>query len=93
MAPAPTAQMGTLRPEGALPEHAAFAFPILMFVHLSCSGVPRSVPQVSKVKSVCLDAWEEAQVQFMASHRNNTARDTYESKALSYYWPTFSDCQ
>ncbi|KAK2498943.1 hypothetical protein MC885_006211, partial [Smutsia gigantea] len=63
------------------------------FVCLSCSGVHRSVPQVSKVKSARLDALEEAQVEFMASHGNNTARDTYECKVPSYYRPTFSDCQ
>ncbi|KAK2498583.1 hypothetical protein MC885_013024 [Smutsia gigantea] len=57
--------MGTLRPEGALPEHPAFAFPTLRSVHLSSSGVPQSVPQVSKVTSARLDAWEEARVQVL----------------------------
>ncbi|KAK2489280.1 hypothetical protein MC885_016466 [Smutsia gigantea] len=57
--------MGTLRPEGALPEHPAFALPILRSVHLSGSGVPQSVPQVSKVRSAHLDAWEEARVQVL----------------------------
>ncbi|KAK2495327.1 hypothetical protein MC885_018939 [Smutsia gigantea] len=64
--------MGTLRPEGALPEHPAFAFPILRSVRLSGSGVPRSIPQVSKVKSVRLDAWGEAQVEVL--HRTGEER-------------------
>ncbi|KAK2507703.1 hypothetical protein MC885_019025 [Smutsia gigantea] len=29
---------------------------------------------------------------FHGLHGNNTARDTYESKVPSYYWPTFLDC-
>ncbi|KAK2494302.1 hypothetical protein MC885_019797 [Smutsia gigantea] len=74
--------------------------PLSAFVSLastSSSGQGRACPEVtyqkvSKVTSVNLDAWEEARVQFMASHGNNIARDTYESKVPSYYWPTFSDC-
>ncbi|XP_036788793.2 arf-GAP with dual PH domain-containing protein 1 isoform X2 [Manis pentadactyla] len=73
------------------PEWASYTLGV--FICLSCSGVHRNIPQVSKVKSVRLDAWEEAQVEFMASHGNNTARDTYESKVPPFYYrPTFSDC-
>nr|XP_036864770.1 arf-GAP with dual PH domain-containing protein 1 isoform X1 [Manis javanica] len=73
------------------PEWASYTLGV--FICLSCSGVHRNIPQVSKVKSVRLDTWEEAQVEFMASHGNNTARDTYESKVPPFYYrPTFSDC-
>lgn len=34
-----------------------------MFICLSCSGIHRNIPQVSKVKSVRLDTWEPAQVE------------------------------
>ncbi|KAK2491090.1 hypothetical protein MC885_000838 [Smutsia gigantea] len=67
--------MGTLRPEGALPEHPAFAFPILRSVHLSSSGVPRSVPQVSEVRSARLDAWGKAQVQVFVQGPTGTCQE------------------
>ncbi|KAK2502436.1 hypothetical protein MC885_001708 [Smutsia gigantea] len=60
--------MGTLRPEGALPEHLAFAFPILSGPPTpweGLSGVPRSFSPVSKVRSARLDAWGEARVQVL----------------------------
>lgn len=37
-----------------------------MFICLSCSGIHRNIPQVSKVKSVRLDVWDEAQVEVRA---------------------------
>ncbi|XP_030656910.1 arf-GAP with dual PH domain-containing protein 1 isoform X2 [Nomascus leucogenys] len=65
-----------------------------VFICLSCSGIHRNIPQVSKVKSVRLDAWDEAQVEFMASHGNDAARARFESKVPSFYYrPTPSDCQ
>lgn len=44
-----------------------------MFICLSCSGIHRNIPQVSKVKSVRLDAWEEAQVEVWACERMGVA--------------------
>uniref|UniRef100_A0A5F5PKL2 ArfGAP with dual PH domains 1 n=1 Tax=Equus caballus TaxID=9796 RepID=A0A5F5PKL2_HORSE len=74
------------------PDWASYTLGV--FICLSCSGIHRNIPQVSKVKSVRLDTWEEAQVEFMASHGNNAARATYESKVPSFYYrPTASDCQ
>ncbi|XP_022356205.1 arf-GAP with dual PH domain-containing protein 1 isoform X2 [Enhydra lutris kenyoni] len=74
------------------PDWASYTLGV--FICLSCSGIHRNIPQVSKVKSVRLDAWEEAQVEFMASHGNDAARDKYESKVPPFYYrPTFSDCQ
>nr|XP_012614569.1 arf-GAP with dual PH domain-containing protein 1 isoform X3 [Microcebus murinus] len=74
------------------PDWASYTLGV--FICLSCSGIHRNIPQVSKVKSVRLDAWEEAQVEFMASHGNDAARATFESKVPSFYYrPTFSDCQ
>ncbi|XP_075384315.1 arf-GAP with dual PH domain-containing protein 1 [Tenrec ecaudatus] len=64
-----------------------------VFICLSCSGVHRNIPQVSTVKSVRLDAWDEAQVEFMASHGNDTARATYEASVPPFFYrPSLSDC-
>ncbi|KAG8509943.1 Arf-GAP with dual PH domain-containing protein 1 [Galemys pyrenaicus] len=82
-----------------LPDPDWASYTLGVFICLSCSGIHRNIPQVSKVKSVRLDTWEEAQVEvlqagFMASHGNNAARATYESKVPSFYYrPTFADCQ
>ncbi|XP_051017094.1 arf-GAP with dual PH domain-containing protein 1 [Acomys russatus] len=74
------------------PDWASYTLGV--FICLSCSGIHRNIPQVSKVKSVRLDAWDEAQVEFMASHGNEAARATFESKVPPFYYrPTFSDCQ
>ncbi|XP_027778598.1 arf-GAP with dual PH domain-containing protein 1 isoform X2 [Marmota flaviventris] len=74
------------------PDWASYTLGV--FICLSCSGIHRNIPQISKVKSVRLDAWDEAQVEFMASHGNEAARATFESKVPSFYYrPTFSDCQ
>ncbi|KAJ6659801.1 hypothetical protein lerEdw1_018517 [Lerista edwardsae] len=64
-----------------------------VFICLNCSGSHRNIPHVSKVKSVCLDEWEPAQVEFMASTGNRAAQAKYESKIPPFYYkPTFSDC-
>ncbi|XP_052024088.1 arf-GAP with dual PH domain-containing protein 1 isoform X1 [Apodemus sylvaticus] len=74
------------------PDWASYTLGV--FICLSCSGIHRNIPQVSKVKSVRLDAWDEAQVEFMTSHGNEAARATFESKVPPFYYrPTFSDCQ
>ncbi|KAK2533736.1 hypothetical protein Q9233_004950 [Columba guinea] len=65
-----------------------------IFICLNCSGIHRNIPQVSKVKSVRLDDWDDAQVEFMASNGNNVAKAKYESKLPPFYYkPTFLDCQ
>lgn len=65
-----------------------------IFICLNCSGIHRNIPQVSKVKSVRLDDWDDAQVEFMASNGNNVAKAKYESKMPPFYYkPTYLDCQ
>ncbi|XP_057604320.1 arf-GAP with dual PH domain-containing protein 1 isoform X4 [Hippopotamus amphibius kiboko] len=74
------------------PDWASYTLGV--FICLSCSGIHRNIPQVSKVKSVRLDTWEDAQVEFMASRGNNVARATFESKVPPFYYrPSASDCQ
>ncbi|EMP30629.1 Arf-GAP with dual PH domain-containing protein 1, partial [Chelonia mydas] len=64
-----------------------------VFICLNCSGIHRNIPHVSKVKSVRLDSWDDAQVEFMATNGNNVAKARYESKIPPFYYkPTFPDC-
>uniref|UniRef100_A0A674JLK6 Arf-GAP domain-containing protein n=1 Tax=Terrapene triunguis TaxID=2587831 RepID=A0A674JLK6_9SAUR len=65
-----------------------------VFICLNCSGIHRNIPQVSKVKSVRLDSWDDVQVEFMAANGNNVAKARYEAKIPPFYYkPTFPDCQ
>jgi len=34
-----------------------------VFICLSCSGIHRNIPSISKVKSLKMDHWDDAQVQ------------------------------
>lgn len=67
-----------------------------MFICLSCSGIHRNIPQVSKVKSVRLDAWEEAQVEVWACERMEvvvSGEETLSPAApwVPLAWPPRSD--
>uniref|UniRef100_A0A8D1JZ98 ArfGAP with dual PH domains 1 n=1 Tax=Sus scrofa TaxID=9823 RepID=A0A8D1JZ98_PIG len=74
------------------PDWASYTLGV--FICLSCSGIHRNIPQVSKVKSVRLDTWEEPQVEFMASRGNSAARAVFESRVPPFYYrPSASDCQ
>ncbi|XP_006007383.1 arf-GAP with dual PH domain-containing protein 1 [Latimeria chalumnae] len=65
-----------------------------VFICLKCSGIHRNIPEVSKVKSVQMDDWDDTQVQFMDQNGNATARQTYEAHIPNYYYrPTYEDCQ
>ncbi|XP_017899998.1 PREDICTED: arf-GAP with dual PH domain-containing protein 1-like [Capra hircus] len=73
------------------PDWASYTLGV--FICLSCSGIHRNIPHVSKVKSVRLDTWEDVQVEFMASRGNAIARATFESKVPAFYYrPSASDC-
>ncbi|XP_029075623.1 arf-GAP with dual PH domain-containing protein 1 isoform X3 [Monodon monoceros] len=74
------------------PDWASYTLGV--FICLSCSGIHRNIPQVSKVKSVRLDAWDDAQVEFMTSRGNHVARAAFESEVPPFYYrPSASDCQ
>ncbi|XP_061868316.1 arf-GAP with dual PH domain-containing protein 1 isoform X1 [Colius striatus] len=65
-----------------------------VFICLSCSGIHRNIPSISKVKSLKLDQWDDAQVQFLAKHGNAVTKATYEAHIpIYYYQPTYNDCQ
>ncbi|XP_013803200.1 arf-GAP with dual PH domain-containing protein 1-like isoform X3 [Apteryx mantelli] len=65
-----------------------------VFICLSCSGIHRNIPSISKVKSLKMDHWDDAQVQFLAQHGNAVTNATYEAHIpIYYYQPTYNDCQ
>ncbi|KAJ8251486.1 hypothetical protein GJAV_G00221880 [Gymnothorax javanicus] len=74
------------------PDWASFTLGV--FVCQRCSGMHRNIPQISRVKSVTLDAWQTSEVEFIASTGNNAAKDKYEQKIPPFYYrPTHTDCQ
>uniref|UniRef100_A0A4W5Q0R7 ArfGAP with dual PH domains 1 n=2 Tax=Hucho hucho TaxID=62062 RepID=A0A4W5Q0R7_9TELE len=74
------------------PEWASYTLGV--FVCQSCSGLHRNISQISKVKSVLLVPWSDAEVEFMASNGNDAAKAKYEQKVpVFYYRPTHTDCQ
>uniref|UniRef100_A0A8B9Z0Y7 Arf-GAP with dual PH domain-containing protein 1 n=1 Tax=Buteo japonicus TaxID=224669 RepID=A0A8B9Z0Y7_9AVES len=59
-----------------------------------CSGIHRNIPSISKVKSLKMDHWDDAQVQFLAKHGNAVTKATYEAHIpIYYYQPNYNDCQ
>ncbi|KAG7662295.1 AGE2 [[Candida] subhashii] len=61
------------------------------FVCIRCSGIHRSMgTHISKVKSVDLDAWEDAQVENMVKWGNEKCNAYWESKLPEGYIPDSS---
>ncbi|KAG7335137.1 hypothetical protein KOW79_001733 [Hemibagrus wyckioides] len=74
------------------PEWASFTLGV--FICQSCSGIHRSIPQISRVKSVFIDPWEKSEVELMASIGNSSAKGKYEQMVPAFYYsPTHTDCQ
>lgn len=64
------------------------------FICLNCSGIHRNIPEISKVKSIVMDHWDDLQVEFMERHGNQKVNAKYEAVIPVYYYkPTFQDCQ
>ncbi|XP_031454615.1 arf-GAP with dual PH domain-containing protein 2 isoform X3 [Phasianus colchicus] len=73
------------------PEWASYKLGI--FICLMCSGIHRNLPQVSRVKSLWLDFWENDLIEFMKKHGNLCAKAKYEAKVPPYYYiPQSCDC-
>ncbi|KAE8611612.1 hypothetical protein XENTR_v10012523 [Xenopus tropicalis] len=64
-----------------------------IFLCVDCSGIHRNLPEISKVKSLIMDNWDDTQVQFLASHGNIAAKAIYEAHVPVYYYrPKHTDC-
>ncbi|MBN3309954.1 ADAP1 protein, partial [Amia calva] len=65
-----------------------------VFICLTCSGIHRNIPSISKVKSLGLSLWEDSEVQFMAEKGNQVVKRQYEAAVPVYYYkPSHLDCQ
>ncbi|XP_067830441.1 arf-GAP with dual PH domain-containing protein 1 [Heptranchias perlo] len=77
-----------------LPEPEWASYTLGTFICLSCSGIHRNIPDVSKIKYLLQDPWDDAQIQYMDQHGNKAARAKYEAFVPAYYYvPTYTDCQ
>ncbi|NXX98980.1 ADAP2 protein, partial [Centropus bengalensis] len=73
------------------PQWASYKLGI--FICLNCSGIHRNLPQISRVKSLRLDFWENDLVEFMKKHGNLCAKAKYEAQVPPYYYiPQSHDC-
>ncbi|XP_048847081.1 arf-GAP with dual PH domain-containing protein 1-like isoform X5 [Brienomyrus brachyistius] len=69
------------------------SFILGVFVCQNCSGIHRSIPHVSKIKSVVMDPWHASEVKLMSALGNNAAKVKYEQRVPPFYYkPTFLDC-
>ncbi|XP_006154424.2 arf-GAP with dual PH domain-containing protein 2, partial [Tupaia chinensis] len=64
-----------------------------VFICLNCSGVHRNFPDISKVKSVRLDFWEDSIVEFMTHNGNLRVKAKFEARVPAFYYvPQADDC-
>nr|XP_043883339.1 arf-GAP with dual PH domain-containing protein 2-like isoform X1 [Solea senegalensis] len=78
-----------------VPEPDWASYTLGIFVCLNCSGMHRNLPDVSKVKSIRLDHWEDSlvEVQFMQERGNCAARAIFEKCVPAFFYrPQQKDC-
>ncbi|KAL6457150.1 hypothetical protein MHYP_G00341130 [Metynnis hypsauchen] len=74
------------------PDWASYKLGI--FVCLNCSGTHRNLSDISRIKSIRLDFWDDDLVQFMKANGNKVAKDFYEKFVpVFYYRPQQDDCE
>ncbi|XP_041789364.1 arf-GAP with dual PH domain-containing protein 1-like [Chelmon rostratus] len=75
------------------PEPDWASYTLGVFVCLSCSGLHRNLPAVSRVKSIRLDRWEDSLVEFMQERGNSAAKAVYEKCVPAFFYrPQEKDC-
>uniref|UniRef100_A0A3Q0SP27 ArfGAP with dual PH domains 1 n=1 Tax=Amphilophus citrinellus TaxID=61819 RepID=A0A3Q0SP27_AMPCI len=76
---------------GCEPDWASLTLGV--FVCQACSLLHRSIPHISRVKSV-QDTWDATEVELMAAMGNGAAKAKYEQKVPAFYYrPTHTDCK
>ncbi|KAL6110181.1 adap2 [Pungitius sinensis] len=76
-----------------VPEPDWASYTLGIFVCLNCSGIHRNLPDISKVKSIRLDIWDDALVQVMREGGNSAAKAIYEKCVPAFFYrPQQSDC-
>ncbi|XP_062030787.1 arf-GAP with dual PH domain-containing protein 2 [Lepus europaeus] len=64
-----------------------------IFICLYCSGVHRNFPDISRVKSVRLDFWDDSIVEFMTHNGNLRVKAKFEARVPAFYYvPQANDC-
>ncbi|XP_056264828.1 arf-GAP with dual PH domain-containing protein 2-like [Pseudoliparis swirei] len=76
-----------------IPEPDWASYTIGIFVCLNCSGIHRNLSDISKVKSIRLDFWDDSLVQFMRERGNSAAKAIYEKCVPAFFYrPQHKDC-
>ncbi|KAL1005962.1 hypothetical protein UPYG_G00066210 [Umbra pygmaea] len=73
------------------PEWASYKLGV--FVCVNCSGTHRDLPDISRIKSIHLDFWEDSLVEFMKTRGNAAAKAVFEKCVPTFYYrPQQFDC-
>ncbi|XP_034400158.1 arf-GAP with dual PH domain-containing protein 2-like isoform X1 [Cyclopterus lumpus] len=76
-----------------IPEPDWASYTLGIFVCLNCSGIHRNLSDISKVKSIRLDFWDDSLVQFMRERGNSSAKAIYEKCVPAFFYrPQHKDC-